>query len=276
MWVRSRQRRWVLVGIAVLLLLPLWHESIDGRFIVEAADRAVIRTQVRGRITNVYVEEGQAVSQGEPVVQLRNLSLASRQAETEAGLHRAMAELNAAELRYADTGAALTRRDQYAQLARSAASEVAQLELKSPIAGIVTTPHVADQLGGFVKEGTEVAEVDDVRTMRARIYVSEYDMYKFRPNSSGRLHVDGILGRWDAGKVWVSLAPSEVGPGLIDLSKFKGMRQPTFYEMDLLVSNPDGRLKPGMVGTARVEGQHRSLASFAYREITDFFGRKVW
>ena len=275
-WVRSRQWRWVLVGTAVVLALPLWRDSIAGRFILEAADRAVIRTQVSGRVTNVYVDEGQTVSPGEPVVQLRNLSLASVQAETEAGLQRAATEVHAAESAFSGLGAALARRDQAVQEARSAASEAAELELKSPVAGVVTTPRVSDQLGSFVKEGKELVEVADLHTMRARIYVSEYDLSKYRPSSSGRLQVDGIMGRWEDENVQVSTASIEIAPGLIDLSKFKGMRPPTFYEMDLWVSNEDGRLKPGMVGTARVYGQRRSLAGLALRGIADFLSRKVW
>ena len=112
--------------------------------------------------------------------------------------------------------------------------------------------------------------------MRARIYVSEYEMHKYRRDSRGCLHVDGVLGKWEAAKVQVSATSSETPPGLIDLTKFKGMRPPTFYEMDLWVSNLDGRLKPGMVGTARVYGQRRSLAGLTSRGIADFLGRKLW
>ena len=198
------------------------------------------------------------------------------QAETDAALQRAAAEVHAAESGYSGLGAALARRDQAVQEARSAASEAAELELKSPVAGVVTTPRVSDQLGSFVKEGKELVEVADLHTMRARIYVSEYDLSKYRPSSSGRLQVDGIMGRWEDENVQVSTASIEIAPGLIDLSKFKGMRPPTFYEMDLWVSNEDGRLKPGMVGTARVYGQRRSLAGLALRGIADFLSRKVW
>jgi len=275
-WFRAHPQRWALVAGIVFLLLPIWHESINGRFVLEAVDRAVIRAQVSGRVVQVYVAEGQTVSQGDPVVQLRNLSLASRQADIEAGLQNASARLNAAESHYADTGAALVRHNQFAQQNLSIASEAAELELKSPIAGIVTTPRVADQLGSFVKEGTELAEVADTRTMRARLYVSEYDMHKYRSDSRGRLHVDGVLGRWDAASLRVSPISSEIAPGLLDLSKFKGMHPPKFYEMDLVIGNPGATLKPGMIGTASVSGQRRSLAGFAYQSLADFLGRKAW
>jgi len=275
-WLRSRQSRWAFAAIVTFLLLPLWRESIAGRFSLEAADRAVIRTQVAGRITNVYVEEGQAVSKGAPVARLVNLALESKQSQTAAEFSRASAELNAAEFRHANTGLALTRRDLLAQQSSAVASQAAELELKSPITGVVTTPRVTDLAGSFVKDGTEVAEVADIRSMRVRIYVSEYDMHKYRPDANGRLNLDGTWGKLDAERIQVSPVSSQVPPGLVDVSKFKGMHPPTFYEMTLFVSNPDGRLKPGMVGTGRIYGAHRSLAGFAYEEIAAFLSRKVW
>jgi len=262
--------------MAALVFVPIWRESVNGRFVLESANYAVIRAQVPGRVTDVYVAEGQVVSAGASVAQLRDLTLASRQAATEAALRKATAELNLAEYRYVDTGTALTRRDQFAKQADSVASQAAQLVLKSPIAGTVTTPRMADELNRFVKPGTELAEVADLRTMRARIYVSEYELHKYRPDSMGMIGVDGLWGTRPAARVQVSPTPSEVVPGLIDLSKFKGMQAPIYYEMDLLVDNSDGRLKPGMAGTARIYGRHKNLAGLAYREVSDFFGRKIW
>jgi hypothetical protein len=112
--------------------------------------------------------------------------------------------------------------------------------------------------------------------MRARIYLSEYEMYKYRPNPIARLQVDGIPRKWESGSLTASPASSEIAPGLLDLEKFKGMRLPTFYAIDLLVKNESGKLKPGMVGTAKVYGRRRSVAGFCYRAVADFAGRKLW
>jgi putative peptide zinc metalloprotease protein len=275
-WLHSAQLRWATVAIGVFLLLPLWHESIAGRFVLEASDRAVIRAQVPGTITRVLVDEGQLVSPGAVLAQLHNLSLTSKLARTQADYRTAAAEFSAAESHNGATGLALAKRRQFAQEQSLMVSETANLDLRSPISGIVTTPRVADRLGSFVTEGTEVVEVADTRTMRARILVSEYDMHKYHAAARARLQVDGALGKWDAGEIQLSPAPSEMIPGLTDLSKFKGMRPPTFYQMSLLVSNLDGRLKPGMAGKARVYGERHSLGGFAYREVADFFARKAW
>jgi putative peptide zinc metalloprotease protein len=272
----SHRLRWAVAGIVGFLLLPLWRESISGRFVLEAADRAVIRAQVQGTVEKVYAEEGQTVMSGAPLAQLRNIPLVSKQSRNEADYRVAAAGVNSAELHYAGTGVALQKREQLGRENRILASEVETLELKSPITGVVMTPRVMDRLGSYVTAGTELAEIDDTRTMRARIYVSEYEMYKYHADSVARLQVDGIFRKWDSGSPMVSPASSEVAPGLLDLTKFKGMRLPTFYAIDLLVKNADGDLKPGMVGTARLNGRRRSIAWFAYGAVADFAGRKVW
>jgi HlyD family secretion protein len=148
--------------------------------------------------------------------------------------------------------------------------------VNSPITGVVTTPRLSDLVGTYATKGTELAEVADLDHLRALIYVSEFEMYKFGPNSPARLWVDGQFGRHQAKTVAVSPLSSEIAPGLIDLSKYKGQRAPNFYVFDLLVDNPGGGMKPGMVGTARLYGRRHSLTALAVLSLWDFFGRKVW
>jgi multidrug resistance efflux pump len=275
-WLTSHRLQWAVAGAVAFFLLPLWRESISGRFVLEAADRAVIRAQIAGTVEKVYADEGQTIASGAPLLQLRNLPLESKQAKNEADYRVAAAGVNSAALHYGETGAALQKREQLGQENHILAAEVETLELKSPISGVVVTPRVTDRLGSYVTAGTELAEVDDARTLRARIYVSEYEMYKYRPNSTARLYLDGILRKWDATALAVSPTSSEIAPGLLDLTKFTGMRPPTFYTIDLLLKNEEGRLKPGMAGTARIYSRRRSIAGFAYRAAADFAGRKLW
>ncbi|MGA8501312.1 MAG: hypothetical protein WB683_07175, partial [Candidatus Sulfotelmatobacter sp.] len=132
-WVASNWRPWAVAGIIAFLLLPLWHEPISGRFVLEASNRAVIRAQVSGTVEKVYATEGQAITSGALLVQLRNMPLESKQASSESDYRIADAEVNSAEIHHAGTGAALQKRDQFAQEKRILASEVATLELKAPI-----------------------------------------------------------------------------------------------------------------------------------------------
>jgi putative peptide zinc metalloprotease protein len=275
-WFTPARKLAISATAVIFLLLPLWHESPTGRFVLEPATWTVVRALVPGVVTRVYADEGQQVAAGAPLVQLRNMGLDSKLARSQSELAIAGGRAKSAILHYADFGSAEQERIRLTRQSRDYASEVARLEISTPIAGVVTTPRVSDQVGRYVPEGTELAEVADVSRLRARIYVSEFDMYKSKPDAPARLQVDGMIGRHDARTVAVAPMSSEIPSGLIDLSRYKGQRAPRFYIFDLLVDNTSGSLKPGMAGTARVYGRRRSFAGLAFQQVEDFIGRKLW
>jgi putative peptide zinc metalloprotease protein len=260
----------------VFSLLPLWHESAVGRFVLEPANLSVLRALVPGTVTQVYADEGQRVAAGAPIVQLRNVPLSSNLARSQSELETAAHKANATLLSYADYGSAEKERDRLGQQTSDLTSEVTNLEVKTPIAGQVTTPRVGDKVGSYVIEGTELAEVADLSRLRARIYISEFEMYKFGADSAARLLVDGLWGKRDARTVAIEPMSSDIVPALIDLSRFKGQSPPRFYVFELLVENLTGAMRPGMTGTARLYGRRRSLAGLASQWVRDFLGRKFW
>jgi len=275
-WFTPRRTMAVAAAVLVFLALPLWHETAEGPFLLETTAQAVVRTMVRGVVTEVYADEGQAVRAGQTLARLRNLPLESQRARAQAMYQEAAARATAAEFRHAGFGSAAQQRDSLAKQSHEVASAVANLEVKSPISGIVLTPRVSDRVGGFVPEGTELAEVANLDTLRARFYIPEPDMYKIRPESYVRLQLAGMFGIRTVNSPAVAPLPTEVPSGLIDLTKYKGLRPPHFYLVDLLVSNPDNTLRPGMKGTARLYGARKSLGGLIYRDVADFVGRKVW
>jgi putative peptide zinc metalloprotease protein len=275
-WFTRTRKLAISAAAVVFALLPLWHESTTGRFVLEPANWTVVRAFVPGIVTRVYADEGQQVAAGAPLVQLRNLVLDGKLARSRSDLAVATGRAKSAMLHYADFGSAEQERARLTRQTGDYASEAARLEVTTPIAGVVTTPRVNDEVGRYVTEGTELAEVADVSHLRTRLYISEFEMYKLKKDAPVRLQVDGIVGRRDARTLAVAPASSEIPPGLIDLSRYKGQRAPRFYIFDLLVENTDGSLKPGMAGTARVYGSRRSLAGLTLKQVEDFMGRKVW
>jgi putative peptide zinc metalloprotease protein len=275
-WFTPNRKLAVSAAVIIFALLPLWHESATGRFVLEPANATVVRALVPGVVTRVYADEGQQVAAGASLVQVRNIVLDSKLARSQSDLAVATGRANSAILHYADFGSAEQERVRLTRQTASYASEAAHLEVSTPIAGVVTTPRVGDLVGKYVPEGTELAEVADLSRLRARIYVSEFEMYKLKQDSPARLQVDGTIGLREASTVAVAPISSEIAPGLIDLSKYKGQKPPRFYVFDLLVENTGGSLKPGMAGTARVYGRRRSLAGLMLRQVGDFVGRKMW
>jgi putative peptide zinc metalloprotease protein len=275
-WFTPRRTMAVAAGIGALLLAPLRHDAVVGRFILEPYSRVTVRAEVPGIVTSVYADEGKQVAAGTSLVRLRNLPLQSRLARSESEYIVTSGRAVSATLRYGNFGPMIKERESLARQTSELSSEAANLELKSPISGVVLTPRVSDRVGAYVTEGTELAEIADLSQLRARIYVSEHDMYKLKVGYRASLQVEGIFKKWNAQALAISPVSTEIDPGLTGQTQYKGMRPPNFYSADLLVANPDGKLKPGMSGTARVYGQRRSLAGLILQEIMNFVGRKVW
>ncbi|MGC2330132.1 MAG: efflux RND transporter periplasmic adaptor subunit [Candidatus Acidiferrales bacterium] len=275
-WFRSRHPWAVGSAAALVLLLPLWHDSVKGQFVLEPVRTAVVRNVVPGSVTHVYADEGMHVQAGEPLVQLRNLPLQSEFARMEADYEVASDEANSAALHYANFGAADQERDRLATQAGELRAETSGLDVLSPISGVVLTPHVADRLGSYVPDGTRLAEIADLSRMRARVFVSEHDLYKIAIGARARLEVDGLWGKLDARVTSLSPKSSDIDPALAQPGEFKGLGTPNFYVARIEVVNPDGGLRPGMTGTARIYGTRRNLAGLAWQEGWRFFARKLW
>jgi putative peptide zinc metalloprotease protein len=275
-WFLPWRKYALFAAIIVFALLPIWHETAVGRFALEPEQAAVLRALVPGTVAQVFVEEGQSVRKGDPILQLRNLSLESEAARRQAEFDAAGQKLNFALLHYSDLGAAVVDRRRLRQQTEQLGSEISNLAVQAPIAGVVMTPRLKDLSGSYRLKGAELVEIADLDRLRARIYVSEYEMYKFHPDSPAGLQVDGFLRKYQAQTVDITPLAADIAPGLMDLSKYKGQSPPRFYVFDLLVNNQGGLLRPGMTGTARVYGIRRSLASLVAHSVWEFFGRKIW
>ncbi len=260
----------------VFLLLPLWRQSTAGRFTLEPANRAVIRATEPGTVTDVLAHEGQSIAPGAVLFKIANLPLNSQLAHSRAEFALATNRLSSASGSYQNLGYALQERERSLAQTRGFQAQVNDLDVASPLAGVLLTPSVEDQLGSYVQKGTELAEIGDLRFMRARIYISEYELHKLRVGSPVRLQVDGLWRKWNSSAVAISPLSTGLDPGLQEETVYKGLNPPAFYVVDILLDNSSGRLKPGMTGLARAYGARRSLAHLAWETLAEFFGRKVW
>ena len=275
-WFTPRHSLAVVAAIVIFLALPLWHESASGRFLLEPAHLAVVRARVPGVITQLDAEEGQRVARGETLATLRNLPLESDFEGTKTNLLLAGDRAKAASLHYSDFGQALKEREGLAGQFQQISAMDSALEVTSPIAGTVVTPRVREFLGSYLKEGQELLEVADLSSLRARIYISEYDLYKVRQSTNGRLMVQGSFKTWPAQIVSIAARPTEIDERLTGKVELRGLNPPHFYIVDLVVQNPNGTLKPGMAGVARIYGRRRSLLGLGWETFANFWGRKLW
>lgn len=275
-WAFFRHPVYLLAGLLVFACLPLWHENIEGRFVLEPQHRVFVRAIAPGSVTRVYASEGTQVAAGSPLFQMNNLPLRSTQGRSAADYAVAGMNVTSALLHYADYGSATQERERLAEQSRAADAHAASLDLASPIAGTVLTPRVTDRLGSYVTEGTELAEVADLSAMQARMFVSEYDLHRLKLGAPARLMVEGSLHKWNTSVGALAQHSSAIDPELSKSEKLKGLSVPNFYVVDMPLPNPEGTLRPGMVGTARIYGPRRSLLGFLWVSIRRGVTRKLW
>jgi len=275
-WFTPRHSLLLTASAALLLLIPVRHDTVVGRFTLEPVDRAVVRAEVPGVITEVHAGEGERVDRGATLLRLRNLPLSAQLARSEAEYRVASGRATSAAMHYTNFGAAAKEQERFAAQTSVLSLEATNLRLASPISGVVLTPRLNDRLGTYVTEGTELAEVGDLSRLRARIYVSEHDMYKLNLGSQASLQVEGLFEIWEAQALNISPLSTEIDLQLQEQIQYQGLRPPNFYVVDLVAANADLKLLPGMIGTARIYGPRRSTAGFLWEEVRNFLGRKIW
>jgi len=275
-WFTARRTTAMIVGAMVVVLVPMRRESVTGKFILEPARIAMVRATVPGAVSQVFVREGESVAADAPLATLQNLSLESDReaAKTQAVLAAKQAE--SATIHYQDVGLALKQKEQLAVRSEQLGLRAAELQIDSPMAGTVLTARVKDRTGSYLDEGEELLEIGDLTALRARIYVSEYDLWKVGRRQAAKLQIRGVARVWRAEVASIASNPVEMDPSLHAQADLKGMNPPHYYPVNLVVVNAEGVLRPGMTGVARLYGDRRSLLGLSWESVRSFFGRKIW
>jgi len=280
---KERVRAWftparmALLGAAVLvfLLLPVWPDFVEGQFILRAGQQAVLRATLSGVVTRVDVREGQNVSAGQPLLEMRNLRVESEAALARSELTSATVRATQAGMQYQDFASAEQDRLRRAETDRLLAARLAQLKIVSPISGTVTSPQPRNLLGRPLDEGDLLLEVADTSNLRADLYIPEFAMNEVRANALVRLLVKG---RWEpiSGSLSGILpASAQIAPGLVPNEQLQGLNPPRFFLGSAVFRN-DGGLLEGMTGTAKIFAGRRSLAGFFFKFGRELIERKVW
>ena len=267
----------IVAGILLLLLgVPVWRESVVGKFVLEPANEAVVRAHVPGTIAKIFVREGEEVLQGSPLATLSSMPLQSDLNNARAKLVLATDKANKAARDYQGYGNALTEKVQVTKQYAQVAAMNAALELNAPIAGTVVTPKVQDFLGAYLKPGSELLQIADLTQMRARISISEYELHKIRVGDAAKLQLDGMMRRREGQVSLLSVRPTETPQTELEEAESSERRPQQFYFVDIVVQNPGRGLKPGMTGVARIYSDRRSIGGMGLEEIRNFWGRKLW
>ena len=272
------------VTLAAVISEPLNEQAVLSGT-TEAWRRAALSPRLDGLVTELFVDEGEMVEQGEPILQL-DARLAELEAEAagarvqeaearhrdairirdellslKKGRHASETETRSAIASVDMAAAALT--GERASLARTR-ELVDRHALSAPFAGMVVARQV--EVGEWAKRDEAAVQLLALDRLRVRAILPQRDFARVTSGSAATVRFDALPQRDFTGEVMARVASGDERtrgfPLLIDLP------------------NPDGALAPGMSARVRVDlagGQDKVLTVRRDAVIAKSDGsREVW
>lgn len=203
---------------------------------------ADISSQESGPVTRLLLAKGQAVAEGQPILELERDILRADMESAAAALETQSYNLDKVQQLF-DAGKVsrielLTARTQY-QAAKSQADitreRFERAQIRAPFAGVVADRYV--ELGQMVLPGQRVARVIDPYTLKLEGYLTGDQVGWAQPGVTAEV-ILGDNGQQAQGTVtWVSLEAD------LRTGKFK---------LEIEIPNPDLHLRSGVIGRARI------------------------
>jgi len=266
----EKRRRAVLVmgGVAALLFLLIFPLPLRvvGDATVSAAQSVHIQPEVEGTIQRVEVREGDAVSAGATLASLSDWQYRAQLAAAQAKYETAVSQMNRA-LNSNDGGEAGIQRiqaDYWASELARARERLERTQLRSPINGIVATPHVEDLVGRKLMPGDTFAEVVDTSRAIVDVAIDDDDVLLLHPGEKSSIKLDGFPTRTFHGEVTVVSPRSQV----------QGADR--FFFARVLVPNPDGAIRDGMQGRGKVLTGWSPAGKVLFRRPAIWIWSKLW
>ncbi|HEV3510810.1 MAG TPA: efflux RND transporter periplasmic adaptor subunit [Candidatus Sulfotelmatobacter sp.] len=245
MALEKRRRALILAASALLLIflaafpLPL---RVDGDALVAPLHSAQIQPEVEGVVRNVYVHEGDRVSKGQVVAELADWDFRAMLAQAQAKLQTALLEMNHALATNDGTSAGVQRvqADYWKSEVARDQELLDKTQLRSPIDGLVATPHVENMVGRRLQYGDSLAEVVDTSRAVVDVAIDDTDAALLRAGSAASVKLNSFPTRTFHGSVaLVSPKGALVGDARVFFAR-------------VAIANPDRAIRAGMEGRGKV------------------------
>jgi HlyD family secretion protein len=139
--------------------------------------------------------------------------------------------------------------------AEAARVALEDLEVKTPIDGVVTRKHA--EAGETVAAGRPVVTVTDISKPWVRVYVPEHQIGKVRVGAPAKIRIDTFPGRDFIGRVSYVAAQAEFTPKNVQTQE---ERVKLVFAVNVTAENPEGILKPGMPADVFIDSADAATA----------------
>jgi len=266
----EKHRRALLIASAcaavlflVLFPLPL---RIEGPAAVAPAHAAQVGADLEGIVKQVNVKEGDRVQKGAVIGALEDWDYRSALEAAQAKRDIATAQMNRALAANdgSEAGVQKAQADFWTTEVARAQERLGRTLVRSPIDGVVATPHIENLVGRKLKFGDSFAEIVDNSQALVDLTIEQTDISLVAAGQKVRVKLDGFPARTFQGQVVI------VSP----LGRLEGDAR-NFYAR-VAVPNPDGMLRAGMQGRGKVSTGWHPAGKVFFRQPVMWIWSKLW
>lgn len=166
------------VGTALMLAVTPWPFGLTAPGVVEYAPLSVVRADGSGFVDRVLVQEGDVVTAGQPLLELRNEELERDLRDLELAIEQSRLRERLAVEQH-DTAASQIEQQQRDALQRRWAERQRQVErlvVQAPSDGVIIGRDLAALTGSFVSEGRELLSVGDPTRREFLVAIRQEDL----------------------------------------------------------------------------------------------------
>lgn len=257
----------VAAGLALVLLIvvPL-PMRVEGHVTVAPQRTAQVGVEEDSVVKSVYVREGDHVKAGTILADLEDWDYRSALSSAEAKRQGALAQMNQALANNdgAEAGLKRVEAEYWGSEVKRAQERLERARLRSPIEGVVATPHLESMVGRKLLAGQTFAEVLDSHRTSIDVAVDQRDLPLVAAAQNASVKLESYPTRKFHGQV------SLISPA----SGVENEKRVFYARVD--VPNEDGMIRSGMEGQAKVFTGWRPAGYVLLRDTGLWGWAKLW
>lgn len=279
-WKLTRRQAVGFAALAAIIAIPPIPSNVATPFILEPARQADARATVPGIMQKILVKQDDTVQQGQVLAVMEDPPIEEAVAVDTQQLALAQSSFRAAEAsgNFAAADSAGHEATRLTQSLAEAKRKYDQLEIRAPVAGIVTTPELAESAGEHFTPGEVFCHISSRAEMRARILVRDWEMSDVHPGARVLLKVAPYPSRTYAGRIeriMPAAAPDQPVSNPTVLER-NGQQLTNYMAVIANLTNADDSLREGMTGTAKIYSAPRPIGWQVARGAWRWLRSQVW
>ena len=239
---------------------------VAGDASVAPQNTAQIQPEFDGVVRSVAVHEGDTVKKGTVLAELEDWEYRSVLAAAVAKYNTALAEMNRALAANDGTEAGVQRvqADFWSSEVERARERLEKTRLRSPIDGLVGTPHVETFAGRRLEKGDVFAEVINTSAAMVDVAIDQDEVRFLRPGEDAAVKLESFPTKTFRGTVAI-VSPKSTSTG-----------DDRVFFARVSVPNPIGEIRPGMQGRGKIWAGWHPAGYILLRRPLAWMWSKLW